>query len=628
MKKFLIIILLPFVLANCDSYLDQREITDNIDDSDVFGSYYNMRRYLEDGYTKLYHTDATEMVGSSKNHSHVAQYCDEGSTNKDRIAEFKAGNWTEFFSKNYNILGESGGLSEFSAPYVIGWQGIRIANRTIKEIDTPTDITPEQKDQLLGQAYFIRSMCYFQILKRWGGMPYFTEPLDQNDYLGMERLTYQETAAKIVEDCDMAFQHLPLEWDSDNTGRPVKSTALALKSRVLLYAASQTNNPENDLSKWQAAAEAADKLIKFIENEDPYHHLVDASEAINARVNSIDDEDYAEPEIESINAYRHLFLYESRSPEVLFGVYREKIRASGGSTWKRYTTNYTYYAGKAYLHSTTATTGLSPNQNFVDRFETTNGLAPEDDPEFNPQNPYIKRDPRFYNTVVFNGSNWPIGSSDNIVELYNVGEDGKQGAERTVSSSVPYPHTGYMMKKWWAKGGSTTTKDGGPREVEIMIPYFRAAEAYLNYAEAAFEASGRSDINAQYSSDGAGAAYTAQSALNKIRNRVGMPNLHTMYQNNSDFMDRVRNERGIELCFEFGHRWFDVLRWHILDEVEDIYGMRITWNDDTNTYPTNYKFEKYKIESVCKTFTDRNYFYPINPDEVNKYTEYKQNPGW
>ena len=122
-------------------------------------------------------------------------------------------------------------------------------------------------------------------------MPYFTEPLDQNDYLGFDRLSYQETAENIAADCDLAFEYLPLEWDLDNMGRPVKSVALALKSRVLLYAASETNNPENDLTKWQAAAEAADELIKFVENEDPYHPLVDSSNAINARVESISDPD-------------------------------------------------------------------------------------------------------------------------------------------------------------------------------------------------------------------------------------------------------------------------------------------------------------------------------------------------
>ncbi len=627
MKKYLLLIFVSGLLLSCEDYLDQREASDSIDEEEVFGSYYNMRRYLEEGYHKLFLVDATEIMSSGKNHTHVSQFGDEGSTNRDRIPEFKGGNWMEYFGKSYDILGYNNGDVEFTAPYVLGFQGIRIANRTIKEIDSPKDITEEQKDQLLGQAYFIRGMCYFQILKRFGGMPYFTEPLDQNDYLGFKRLSYYETATNIARDCDLAFEHLPLEWDLDNTGRPVKSAALALKSRVLLYAASQTYNPENDLTKWKKAAEAADALIKFVENVDPYHELIDASNAINAKVNSIDDDDYAEPEIESIMDYRKIFLYVNRSPETMFSVYRELVRASGGNSWKRYTTNYTYYNGQDYIHGFTATTSVSPNENIVEKYETTNGLAIEDDPEYNPQNPYIKRDPRFYNTIVFNGSNWPIGTTDNIVEMYNVGPDGKSGDERTVTTK-PYPHTGYMMKKYWAKGGSTTINDGGPREVEMNIPFFRVAEAYLNYAEAAFEASGRGNINASYSGDASGAAYTALSALNKIRNRVGMPNLNTMYQNTGDFIDRVRNERAIEFCFEGGHRWFDILRWHMLDEITKTYGINIEWNGDFDAYPTGYRFEKYEIDVLEKSFTERNYLYPINPQEVYQYPEFEQNPGW
>lgn len=627
MKKYLLFIFIAVMTLSCEDYLDQREVSDAIDESDVFGSYFNLRRYLEEGYHKLFLVDATEIMSTGKNHTHVAQFGDEGSTNRDRIPEFKGGNWMEYYTFNYDDAGNDNGRVEFSAPYILGWQGIRIANKTIQEIDTPTDITEEQQDQLLGQAYLIRAMCYFQILKRFGGMPYFTEPLDQNAYLGFERLSYQQTAENIAADCDLAFEHLPLEWNSDNTGRPVKSVALALKSRVLLYAASKTNNPDNDLTKWEAAAEAADELIKFIENVEPYHELVDASNAINARVDHINDADYTVAEIESIMDYRQIFLYNNRSPETLFSVYRENIRASGGNSWKRYTTNITYYNGADYLNGITFTTSLSPNENFVEKYETKNGLAIEDDPDYNPQNPYIKRDPRFYNSIIYNGKNWPIGSDDNIVELYEEGEDGSPGAERIVTSG-PYPHTGYMMMKYWVKGGATTVTFGGPRYAEVNIPFFRVAEAYLNYAEAAFEASGRSDINASVSGDGNAAAYTPLSALNKIRNRVGMPDLHSMYQNSNDFMDRVRNERAIEFCFEGGHRWFDILRWHMLDDITETYGVHIKWNGDFDTYPTGYRFEKYEIDVLKKSFTERNYRYPVPPSDVYQYPEFKQNTGW
>lgn len=626
--KYFTLVPLLMATAGCDSYLDQREITDTISADDVFSEYYTMRLYLEDGYTKLFHSNSTENMSSGKNHTHLCQYSDEASTNKERIAEFKSGAWINFYSKSYNVLGDQGnGWQEFTGPYVLGWQGIRIANSTIKEINTPFDITVEQQDQLLGQAYFIRAMCYFQILKRWGGMPYLTEPLELNDYLGFARLTYQETAAKIAEDCELAFQYLPLEWDSENTGRPVKSVALALKSRLLLYAASETNNPENDLTKWQDAANAADRLIKFVETEDPYYKLKDCSNAINVKVDSIGDADYLEPEPTAIMDYRTIFLYNTRSPEVLFSVYRENIRTAGGGSWKRHTCNIAFWSGPAYLHNQTFVTGLVPNQNFVELFETQNGMSIDDDPTFNEQNPYINRDPRFYNSVVYNGVNWPLGSNVKYVQLYNTDENGNQGSERTVEPNKPYPHTGYMMRKYWVKGGSTSSTDGGPATSEVIIPFFRVAEAYLNYAEAAFEASGRSDINASSSSEGA-ASYTALEAVNKVRNRVGMPDVNAIYQNTDKFMDRIRNERSIEFCFEGEHRWFDMLRWHRLDELSKTYEQTINYNADASLYPTGYRFERKEIPTLQKTLTERNYLYPIIPEETYIYPEFKQNPGW
>lgn len=630
MKKYLVFAIALFALVGCESYLDQREASENIEEDDVFGEYYNMRRFLEDGYAKIFHCDAAETMSTGKNHTHLSHFSDEASTNRDRIAPFKSGNWLNFFDVAYDKLGNSNGSGwvEFTGPYILGWQGIRIANRTIKEINTPDDITEEQKDQLLGQAYFIRSMCYFQIFERWGGMPYFTEPLDANNYLGETRLTAEETAAKIVEDCDLAFKYLPLEWDSDNTGRPVKSAALALKSRVLLYIASQTHNPSNDLSKWETAAKAADAYIKFVENVDPYFELKDASEAINAKVSSIDDEDYYASEPASIMEYRNIFLYNTRSPEVIFSVNRENVRASGGTTWKRYTTNLAYYVGKDYLGSTTFTTGLTPNENFVELFETKNGLAIEDDSQYNKQNPYINRDPRFYNSILYNGVSWPVGTTANNLEFYSVGENGEVGGERKVSTSA-YPHTGYMMRKYWTPGATTSAAQGGPRYVELIIPFFRVAEAYLNYAEAAFEASGRSNINAKYSSDASAAAYDVLGAVNKVRNRVGMPDLNTtVYDTPEEQIARIRNERSIEFCYEAGHRWFDLMRWHELENHTKVYGVEIVYDADAATYPTNYKFEKYEIENLEKTFTDRNYLYPINPDEVNQYPEFEQNEGW
>ena len=98
MKKYLLLILLVASNMSCEDYLDQREASDAIDEKEVFGSYFNLRRFLEEGYHKLFLVDATEIFSSSKNHTHVAQFGDEGSTNRDRIPDFKSGNWMGYYN--------------------------------------------------------------------------------------------------------------------------------------------------------------------------------------------------------------------------------------------------------------------------------------------------------------------------------------------------------------------------------------------------------------------------------------------------------------------------------------------------------------------------------------------------
>jgi hypothetical protein len=127
----------------------------------------------------------------------------------------------------------------------------------------------------------------------------------------------------------------------------------------------------------------------------------------------------------------------------------------------------------------------------------------------------------------------------------------------------------------------------------------------------------------------ASAAYTALSAVNKIRNRVGMPDVHSTYLNNNDFIERIRNERAVEFVFEDGHRWWDIRRWHIAHEedVRTVYIMNLTGTDDLVNYPTGFIFSIEQHDPV-KVFEERHYLYPLKPDDVAIHDEFDQNPGW
>jgi starch-binding outer membrane protein, SusD/RagB family len=617
MNKLFIIISLAILFSSCsESYLDKSEDVDTINEDEVFSTYYNMRHYADNMYNMIFNTNAIEVVGDNKHYSHPIVFSDEGIASYPRT-QYDAGIEGNYLY--YTQKGSGNGLYEFTYPYEAGWQGIRIANVTLEKIDQPKDITDEQKAYLTGECAFVRAMCYFQILKRYGGMPYFRHSLNLTEYLGFDRLSYYETAKEIAADCDLAYEKLPHVWNSSNTGRPIKAAALALKSRVLLYAASPTYNTENDLTKWEEAAVAANELIEYIESDKSYHALIDASEAIELDVQSVDGEDYLKASPEKLKNYREIFMHHVLNSEIIFSYYRETNHYYNNTMPGR------VFFTKDYLRNKFSM-GACPTQDVVDWFETQNGLSPEDDPAFNAQNPYVNRDPRFYNDILYNGVTWPNGKEGDVVETYATGSDGSAGKDFMVNSSDwPNSHTGYMARKFWPEGISGSTSAG---KVPFIVPavWFRVSEAYLSYAEAAYEASGRTNFDAKYP---AGAVYTAKSAINKIRNRVGMPDINARYLNNTDFIQRIRNERSVEFCFEDGHRWWDIRRWHIAhtEEIRTVYRMNIDWVGISPEYPTGFMFSRVKHD-IVKGFEERHYFYPLKIEDVSIHKEFDQNPGW
>ena len=160
------------------------------------------------------------------------------------------------------------------------WRAIRYANILLENIDKVPDADTEFIRQAKGQALFIRALNYFEMLKRYGGVPIVKKALDATDELKIPRSSFGEVVNFIVSDCDSAALLLPNRWPSTFTGKATKGAALMLKSRTLLYAASplfNTNKPYLDLPghndligygnydkiRWQKAADAAKDVINW-----------------------------------------------------------------------------------------------------------------------------------------------------------------------------------------------------------------------------------------------------------------------------------------------------------------------------------------------------------------------------
>jgi hypothetical protein len=346
-----------------------------------------------------------------------------------------------------------------------------------------------------------------------------------------------------------------------------RATAYALKSRVLLYAASKLHNPTSENQKWVDAAKAAKVLI---------------DSAVVYKINQLLGYDKIPNNI--------------ALPELIFA----RREANSGNFEK-----LNYPVGFEGGNS-----GTVPTQNLVDAYEMKKSGAPYDGGSFDwndptmTANPYLNRDPRLAHTVVLNNTLWAYGEP---VEAWTGGNSGQPKAGATT--------TGYYLKKYLDK--NISFKPSGLTSSRHVWVIFRYAEILLNYAEAmneAFPAPNYKDATFTMS---------AVEAINLIRRRSGvlLTALPTTISKN-DFRAKVRNERRVELAFE-DHRFWDIRRWMIGPETVAVNRTRIEKNNAT---PVTFTYSTYTTNE--RIWEDKMYYYPIPLSEIYKNRNLTQNQGW
>ena len=583
MKKITLFILLIVgaSFTGCEKYLNKTPESSGLSQKQVFSSYLKFRQFMDGMYADL--NDYLD----GNDQSLLAADCEEGFAESEweTMPVIQGGDWLRAYI--------TAGANQFMPVWQNSWDGIRIADVCIQNIPfLKKNASTDQINQLNGQAHFMRAWFYFEILRRQGGMPYITKPLKPTDNFALPRLTYYETAKKIAADCDTAAKLLPIRWDQADYGRPTRGAAMALKATALLYAASPNNNQSNDVNKWKEAANASWAFISFAKSTGRYK-LISS--------NAVDTVRYMTPGgVKMITYYGggrdSIFMYNRVNDEIIWEDY-QAVNISPYATF-----------GPADLVPHSRLTGYSPSQNIVDKFETKNGLAIQDDPNYNPENPYVNRDPRFYESILFNGEQW-TSVSNRYLQLYNGGKE-RTGAQY-------YSYTGYLSNKYWPSYVSVLTSATPPPTHTI---YLRYAGLLLQYAEAANEVGGP---NYKVS----GASMSAVDAVNKVRARVHMPPVDSRYLTSKEtFRKRIRNERAVELYLEH-KRFFDLKRWHLSSgqKYKAIYGAHIVKDDSK---PTGYNISRSATPVITLTFSPKQYRFPIPTTDANMFKAFKQNPGW
>jgi hypothetical protein len=456
------------------------------------------------------------------------------------------------------------------------YEGIRKANTFLSKKDIIPFPSGEKKNQMLGEAYFLRAFYFNEIVKRFGGMPIMDENriLMPDDNMQFERDSYKNCVDFMLVDLEKAIEMLPATLTENEYGRATKGAALALKARILLFAASPLWQKEMGEDLWQQAAEASKAVIDLTDNGEKVYELYNTG-------GGGDD-------------YEKLFFTrrEQGNKEIIF----YKHAAPVGFT----SDEIKVWAPKG--GSLGGDGAVCPTQNFVDLFEMTNGkLKDENGSGYNPQNPYANRDPRFYKTVLYNGCSWQGA----ILDLtFNPVQD-KSGINR--KDKTEYTRTGYYVRKYLPEGVKYQTTN---TSYHNWI-YFRLAEMYLNYAEAMNEAFGPDNDN--------GFGLTARQAVNLVRRRSGVVDI--VANDREEMQKRLWNERAIELSFE-EHRWWDARRWKKATDWfgGNMYEMEITQNGGQLVYTVKPFFSR-----IYRSYMD---LYPIPTGEIKKNPLYYQNPGW
>jgi len=524
------------VITSCEDYLD-KEVDTNLTEDKIFsdvhyapGFLYNIYNDLLPGYNRY-------------DGAMLASGCDEAKNSY-------SGSLVQMFN--------NGAVNSSLNPDEIWdqmYSGIRKTNIFLEKLTTTIaetkSIPVKDQPRMKGEAIFLRAMFHFELIKRYGSIPYINKVLVIETASDAAQLGFDEVVERIVADCDSAMVYLPEANDDANKGRAVIASAAALKSRILLYAASPLNNPANNLEKWERAAQAASALLD----------MAGASIGLETKYEKVFTTVY--------------------SREVLLAT-----QAVNTNDFER--SNFPVsYGGLGFTN---------PTQNLVDAFDTKLGKPIWDDEAYDPINPYLNRDERFYSVVL---SNQTIFKSRKV-ETYIGGKDGLQSGPTATK-------TGYYLKKF-VDPSVDLDKGTTVRKPWIL---FRFAEAYLNYAEAVNEASG--PVKEVYD-----AVYELRKRNYVITSRARYPAGMTQEQ----MRERLKKERQVELAFE-EHRFWDLRRWKDAEVVlnQPALGMKILFN----AADTTFTYEKFEVES--RVFDPRFYWYPIPRKEVLKgYLE--QNPGW
>lgn len=443
----------------------------------------------------------------------------------------------------------------YSKFWKAAYEGIKDCNILLDNIDqVPMD--ESRKSRMKAEARFIRAYLFFRLTTQYGDVPFFDYQIELEESQVIARTPHADVVSWVRKELNELVNILPTkqQYAAADNGRITKGAVMGLLARTYLY--------END---WANIASTCKKIM---------------------------DGEYGAYDL--FPSYEGLFLPENEyNSEVMLDIsYVPEYK-----TWDNMRDNIPISAGAR-------SSEYAPTQELVNDFVMLNGLPiSNSNSGYNPDDPYVNRDPRFTYSIVYHGYQWkrPDGTVYTINIKPGVDPDSK---DNYVAGSLTSSQTGYYLRKWFDPMAREEDQASG-----LNIILMRYADILLMYAEAMNE---QNQMSAQ----------VWDATIGKIRQRAGFTDPNALNWDaslsQSDLQQIIRRERRCELAFE-GTRLYDIRRWKTAEVV-------------MNGTPTGARYQNNNTTHIVlptRQFNPaRDYLWPVPGSERDINPNLSQNPNW
>jgi len=590
--------------ACSDEFLEEKKNYGNFNQTTAYSDYNGAQERLNALYYWIMPTSGS---GDGNGTNAPNDWTPVGNPDKWSKSTEEYGGFSIFVNPEEEITYNNTSIANFDFFYVANdvyspWGHIRNCNDVIENVEKSTALTEEQKNEILGQAYFFRGYIYYHLVTIYGGVPiidYVQDPILGKDGDGSNLIVPRQTTKDCVDfickDFERAATMLPARWknESSDFGRITSGLAQAMLGKMLLYYASPVFNRSDDQARWEAAYQA---------NKLALDKLKAGNFGLVYPTNG--------GEKNAANWARMWMDYTgsdgSVSEAVFITLHNTKDNVSGQPDYGK----YNRWEHNIRPKNTNGGGGYTPTSEMVDLFPMADGLKPGlSSIPYDKKRFWLNRDPRFYRTFAFPGVEWQwseggVNLTDESLrgiiptDVYTTGSkyslwsymynDKAEDLEKVTTSSGYWPdllsqttdkangHSVYVRKRtddlhlhatpFYVYINSSSNPKGFQKCAAPLIS-MRYAEVLLNFAEAA-----------------AGAGHNAEAveALQQIRARVGYTAENNyglpadVSSDRAKLIAAILYERQIELAYE-GTRYADMHRWMLFDGGEGQANIKSTW---------------------------------------------------